>query len=40
MSVTLQRLLAQGEQALREAGVDSPELDARLLAQDVARQRD
>ena len=37
MSATLQRLLAQGEQALREAGVDSPELDARLLAQEALR---
>jgi release factor glutamine methyltransferase len=32
MSQTLQRLMAQGVAVLREAGVDSPDLDARLLA--------
>lgn len=37
MSLTLQRMLGQGEQVLAEAGVDSPELDARLLAQEALR---
>lgn len=37
MPRTLQRVLAQAEQALREAGVDSPEFDARLLAQEAFR---
>lgn len=36
-SATLRQLLAQAAEALREAGVDSPELDARLLAADALR---
>ncbi len=37
MSPTLRQLLAQAEATLCEAGVDSPRLDARLLAADALR---
>ncbi len=37
MSPTLQRMLAHAAQVLREAGVDSPEVEARWLAEEALR---